>query len=64
VQVGALVDLLRIALSVRDPDAQTWALALDATLRETARHAAGAIAAPQRTPEQARQEADAWLSSR
>jgi len=64
VQVAALVDLLRIALADNDPHAQTWALALDATLRETARHAAGAIAAPQRTPEQSRQEADAWLASR
>lgn len=64
VQVAALVDLLRVALTDRDPHAQTWALALDATLRETARHAADAIAAPQRTPEQARQEADAWLARR
>jgi transcriptional regulator with XRE-family HTH domain len=64
VQVAALVDLLRIALTDHDPHAQTWALALDATLREMARHAAGAIAAPQRTPEQAREEADAWLASR
>jgi hypothetical protein len=48
--VAALVDLLRIALADRDPHAQTWALALDATLRETARHAAGAITTPQRSP--------------
>jgi transcriptional regulator with XRE-family HTH domain len=64
VQVAALVDLLRIALADRDPHAQTWALALDATLGETTRHAADAIAAPKRTPEQARHEADAWLASR
>jgi transcriptional regulator with XRE-family HTH domain len=64
VHVAALVDLLRIALADRDPHAQTWALALDATLRETARHAAGAIAAPKRTPEQARQEVEAWLANR
>jgi hypothetical protein len=64
VHVAALVDLLRIALADRDPHAQTWALALDATLREIARHAAGAITTPQRTPEQARQEVEAWLASR
>ena len=64
VQVASLVDLLRIALADRDPHAQTWALALDATLQETARHAADTTTAPTRTPEQARQEADAWLASR
>jgi transcriptional regulator with XRE-family HTH domain len=61
VQVAALVDLLRIALTDRGPYSQRFALALDATLQLTAR-------TPRSTnersmnPSQARAQADRWLA--
>ena len=65
VQVAALVDLVRIALADTEPHSGTWALALDATLQETARQAdAGGGHAPERTSEQARHEVEAWLTRR
>jgi transcriptional regulator with XRE-family HTH domain len=60
-QVASLVDLLRIALSAHDAHAGTWALALDATLQETAR---AAVTPRERTPDEARREVAAWLTTR
>ncbi len=61
VQVAALVDLLRIALTDRGPYSQRFALALDATLQLTARTPRPADEHPM-DPSQARAQADRWLA--
>ncbi|MFI4972476.1 MAG: multiprotein-bridging factor 1 family protein [Hyphomicrobiales bacterium] len=61
VEVAALVDLLRIALTERGPYSQRFALALDATLQLTARAPRPADERPMTSPE-ARAQADQWLA--
>jgi transcriptional regulator with XRE-family HTH domain len=62
VQVGALVDLLRIAQSERGGAGAEFALALDATLQLTERLRSSALEAPKLTDREAREEADRWLA--
>jgi len=61
VEVAALVDLLRIALTEHGPYSQRFALALDATLQLTARAPRPITDSPTSSP-QARERADQWLA--
>ncbi len=62
VEVAALVDLMRIALTDRGPYSQRFALALDATLQLTARAPTSTKDESQST-QGARARADAWLAT-
>lgn len=63
VQVGALVDLLRVAHSEQGGFSGEFALALDATLQLTERMRAESRREPRKLSEQeAREEADRWLA--
>jgi transcriptional regulator with XRE-family HTH domain len=61
VEVGGLVDLLRIALTDPAPYSQRFALALDATLQLTARGPSPTADEPPSLPER-RARADEWLA--
>lgn len=63
VQVGALIDLLRVAHSEQGGFSGEFALALDATLQLTERLRNSSDTGPhQLTEQQARREADRWLA--
>jgi transcriptional regulator with XRE-family HTH domain len=63
VQVAALVDLLRVALSERGGFSVEFALALDATLQLAERLRSSSHIGPRKlSKQQAREEADKWLA--